>query len=1346
MALQQRVLFTALPVGADADVNGRYHLSVHVSPRLSNTLNVATALDQFPDWDDWPATIGALSWSVDFGGGDLTVPATVVSAAPSSARWTELFASNTVVRSHVQKKLDNNKKISYPNKNVEEFLRDRYTKIGLGSPDEFPHIDDLLAFDMFGPVDPALLAGSTAKGAVELELNDPNKRAVTNGAPLTNIPKDFHQLDRFHRPRNDGLGGPVPAPTLDFHAAVATVGQHPALMRLLGLVVDLVVDVPLSDLPPSPTIVAAAPAWTPATAGPGGSAVALAVRTRVVIGAGLFAATPRAMNPELVDKRLPFDDTARFSVVVPDIDGGGLKAIDFAGNLKRLKNGPNGLSIASPDRYALPSLRSAGLSVARVNRAPEFHKRMGRAAQTGDSVDAADPEPVVVDAEDITRGYRIDVRDVADERWFSLSARTGTYEFLPTGDGIPYSDESWVSAAPTAKAPALDADLYLQETLFRWGGWSLAAPRPGARLATTQADDPPVTTDADAPPPEFPMRIDRAVTPGTLPRLRFGRSYQVRARAVDLAGNSDPLNPSVEDRHASPPVRYARFEPVPTPPVLPHAPRTAGESLERVVLRSNYNADPEPGVVVARHIVPPKGEQLLAEQHGMFDTVAPGSIVDPSTYITISKYVAPTPPPGPVLQSEQGDWLRSSEGVQDPEDYDKTRYFPLDLVTLPYLPDPIARGAAFKFLNHPAQAGHLFKAPFAPEPGWPVYRPLRLVLEQPANELISQLPTYDPGTHQVLLRIGKGQELVVRLSAYLDPDDLDELGIWNWILAGGGGGLREQVTDGQHWMTTPYRELRLVHAVRQPLSLATFTTFSANKALGATAATFAGFISYSRRSTSKVDIHAAWNEFIDRGAGTGLPTPASPPPPRRALAFSVPGNRGSAGPLTIGPDRPEDRQEFGDTKHRNVTYTTVATSRFTEYFVEDEKFSVDYGGGDALVTELPTGGQGVVPGSVRVKNQVVKQANGTITGAGAYVEGKHFTVSDAGVLTIKKGPVAGGFVPQGQAVVVEFLANPVSRPSPGEQVPPRTLNILNSAAPAPPKVLYVVPTFRFSSAVFSGYRVSTRSRGGLRVYLERPWWTSGDGELLGVVLQGANVDLMPDSAQASVTRWGMDPVFESTPTTFARPALASFPSKTRTGSALTAPGVPVPVDVAGHPVGFDADRDLWYCDINVSTISYMPFIRLALARFQPDSVVGAHLSSVVVADFSQLTPDRTATVQGSGNKRTVTVVGQSYDRVGDAASPLASVRAHVEEFDSAIGGELGWRQIGNPVELDPQTKVFISHRWRGEVTIPQGTAGRPKRIVVEERERHRSGATPVFASRVVYVDAINLSGGGFSNG
>ena len=1341
MSPNQRVLFTALPNGPDPNVAGRYSLSVHISPRLTND-DVETNHLTFPDWLDWPAAVSTIGWSVAFGGGP-SVPATVVSAAPRSDLWVALFAPSTLVRSHAPTYYHERKVRSYPARNVREFIRTLYSNIAVGSPTDFPHIDDLVA--ELGRISPNDSDGSSIGGFIESTLA--NGRVVTNGEPLVAPAEDFYQLVRFHQPRvsdTDKLATPVPKPVLDFHEAVSTLGQHPPLLRLLGLAVDLQFD--LGGLPPSPSEVRVLPTWAPSPPLPEGSSTIVSVRTRCVISPSAFRARPAPLGPaELVDGRLTLEDTARFTVIQEDVDGAAMKLVDFAANLTRLKT--NGKSVASPDEYSLPSLRSGGLQVARSNRAVQFHERMGLATSASQQVDADPPGELVVNAEEITRGYRIDIRDTREGKWFSLCARTGSYRFLATGDDVAFSDEAWVTAAPTEDEAS---DLYLQETLFRWGGWSLAAPRPGGRLAITQEDDPPVTNEPPTAGADFPVLIEPKATPGSLPRLRFGRTYEVRARAVDLAGNSAALDPGNRDPHASPPVGYARFEPVQTPPVLPHGPRTEGESLERVVLRSNYNTDPEPGVV-ARHIVPPKASELMAEQHGLFDTPFPASIVDPASYPTISAYPGLTPPDGPVVQSEQGDFLLSSEGVNDPDDHQKTRYFPVELVSLPYLPDPIARGAALRFLDHPGGRNFLLKVPFTPEPAWPKHLPVRLVL-RPAPVLpLTPRPSYDPVTHQVSVPLGKGDVVHVRLSAYLERADLDKLGIWDWIVDAVGSGLAPQVVDGGHWMITPFRTLTLVHAVRQPLTEARFANLHqgvdlrSNKGLGDTFVTFDGSLNYSRKSTSRIDVVASWDDWVDHGPGDDLPdpTPATPPRARRAFPFSIPSDRPPLQPQF--PDRvplksSQDRQEFGDTKHRRVDYTTVATTRFAEYFVQRAVVIVNYKGKGSVKIPLDTGGEGIVPGSVNVKNEVVVEDDGRVTGAGTYVESTHFTVDNGlSLVEITKGPSDGGFVPEGQAVVITYLVPPLTRPAPGEAMVPVTLNILSSARPAAPKVLYVVPIFGWQGKRFppSLTNTSKRTGGGLRVYLERPWWTSGEGELLGVVLAPY---VVTEALASSVTHWGVDPVFRSTELSDPTPRLTDFPLVVEAAAGLTLPGVAEEVGVVGHEVSFDTVRELWYCDIQVETSSYFPFMRLALARFQPDSVAGVHLSPVVVTDFVQLTPDRTVSTAPAGTGRVkVTVTGPSYDRAGgDNNNNKALVRVTVEESEPAVGGDLGWVATPNSVNLDSKPPVGDNSVWSGEISIKAAKAGVRRRLLVQEFERHRTGATPVFGERLVFADTIEL--------
>src|SRR5205807_1104096 len=135
---------------------------------------------------------------------------------------------------------------------------------------------------------------------------------------------------------------------------------------------------------------------------------------------------------------------------------------------------------------------------------------------------------------DVTRGFRIDVWTSLSGHWHSLCLRDGTYRFHKDSFQRTLSDEGFVTVATSQSADGTSTDLRLPESLFRWAGWSLSAPRPGKTIgadSTAQPQENPATT-------AIPLQTFFTAKKASLPRLRFGALYQFRARAVDLAGNS----------------------------------------------------------------------------------------------------------------------------------------------------------------------------------------------------------------------------------------------------------------------------------------------------------------------------------------------------------------------------------------------------------------------------------------------------------------------------------------------------------------------------------------------------------------------------------------------------------------------------------------------------------------------------------------------------------------------------------------------------------------------------------------------------------------------------------------
>jgi hypothetical protein len=326
--------------------------------------------------------------------------------------------------------------------------------------------------------------------------------------------------------------------------------------------------------------------------------------------------------------------------------------------------------------------------------------------------------------------------------------------------------------------------------------------------------------------------------------------------------------------------------------------------------------------------------------------------------------------------------------------------------------------------------------------------------------------------------------------------------------------------------------------------------------------------------------------------------------------------------------------------------------------------------------------------------------------------------------------------------------------------------ILNSARPDSPKVLYVVPTFGWTEKS-TGVNTKERTRhgGGLRVYLDRPWYSSGAGELLGVIfLENKTFTDLDEQTKAVVTQWGADPIWLSGPATAAA-NLLNFKGHVAKGDGLTLVEPAPLVSVAGFAVEFDPVRKLWFSDIELNVgATYTPFVRLALARFQPNSVNDAHLSRVVRAEFAQLAPDRTASVAtqptATGAKINILVTGGTYRQ-----SSLTNIMAsHDEVFGGKESGRVGHAEIDvllqkrNPsLGSDPHLgwdTIFTTRleqnpqklgEWKGEVELMQPLASGEFRVLLQEYEWYRPDYQPEEAQhditpvqRIVYADAFPL--------
>jgi hypothetical protein len=259
-----------------------------------------------------------------------------------------------------------------------------------------------------------------------------------------------------------------------------------------------------------------------------------------------------------------------------------------------------------------------------------------------------------------------------------------------------------------------------------------------------------------------------------------------------------------------------------------------------------------------------------------------------------------------------------------------------------------------------------------------------------------------------------------------------------------------------------------------------------------------------------------------------------------------------------------------------------------------------------------------------------------------------------------------------------------------------------------------------------GVTNSTRRGGALRVFLGAAWHSSGDGEQLALV---------------GDPEWGFDPIHHA-------------------GSEGGGP-LPDPksIRVSGwqiYPfdVFYDKSAGLWYSDIVFRNGAYFPFVKLVLARYQPQSCPGRYLSPVVYAGFHQLLPDRVVslTYAGGGSRVSLAITGPRpsgpNNRIKYAiVVGLEEREAAREDWDP----DLGWQPAAagqQPIPDPPGSDQL----WRGHVVLTHSRDDRDRRLVIREFELFPKNdcdsgqETPGdvspelagFSPRLVYADTIPL--------
>jgi hypothetical protein len=741
-----------------------------------------------------------------------------------------------------------------------------------------------------------------------------------------------------------------------------------------------------------------------------------------------------------------------------------------------------------------------------------------------------------------------------------------------------------------------------------------------------------------------------------------------------------------------------------------------------------------------RHIAPAKTSQQLAELHGKFDEALgqkAQTVYD--TFFTLgareSRVLAEPAAPGFHLigpDAAQPVGVRETQvpaGHKTGETYGEGVYWLRDVphVDVPYLPDVFATGAAFLGLPGQAYLGQPFDGK------WPDPAPFRIrIVDGP----VGTAPTFiDTDADPRVLEVTVPQATIARvnLSSVLTEDDLNHMAIWHLLSTAKQGDLHGRARGGLHWMLTPSEELVLVHAVEKPLTDPSMHLDGGAIARAAadTFATLLGYLESHSHSTGRLDVDAIWDEPIDDVLQDGPTTTHG---------------AGHVGDFTItyeehhahtGRDDVEAgattaqvhklRHEFHDTKHRWVTYTTTATTRYREYFPPEVTSN------PSLITASTTGSKVSVPSSRRPDPPEVLYVVPTFKWSEPPLLKRLGQVPTTRRTRVGRGLRVYLDRPWYSSGADEYLGVVLRDQRPPWKTvftPKRAgdLDLLAKAGidvdtlvAAAPRLLKGVEPEKLVQVVAKAVAGGKMAKSELAVV---------GPELWNILFPLGDVDHY-------VTHWGKDPVWQS-PGPGPGPRIESFENADRWDTGLVLAELPrQTAAVAAFEPQYDPERRLWYCDIELDPgPAYSPFIRMALARYQPYSVPGLELSKVVFAEFAQVLPDRTTTVRGTDTMLHVVMQGvagynffsqfvRAQGGAGDDAIDASRfVRASVERRRATSTTDLDWQPITDPFFLDHAgaDKGGI-HRWEGRFEAPIGEDGYEYRLAVEEYELHQTDAS-----------------------
>lgn len=1152
----------------------------------------------------------------------------------------------------------------------------------------------------------------------------PILQMLAGTAPDTKASRDAL---RNLRARRVASGREAATQVLQLSKYLQLVAHHGWLLRYLGLVIDFEID--SKDLVLRPAVTQAP------VASPGVVVLCLETGWPRMNPAQDKGAAPRGLPQRggLVDLARKVDGESRFKLLQMQVHAAARKLVQMT-----VSQRSTGDSASNPTEkmFETSAQTSAGFTLvdSAASQARDNRKRPEAANKGGFKV---------LFAEDVTIGIRPDVQSLrlrenqqpVQSSWKSLTGwkiksahirsraigglLTSLADVTDMFDGVQAGD-AVVGASHRILASSSAITALSSEELFTWDGWSMAVGHPDPGSSGNQ----PAFSKL-----EVNGLIITLQASGDLPSLRVGDAYRFAARSVYVDGGGLSLDEGRRlygcegerpflGQDGSPDAfePYMRFEPLAPPDIhlgetLDYADFPQAAARKAVLSSSAMRAHVRKKEV--RWVVPPAISLEQAIALGMYDTVerrrhGPESafkgvcLTAEGRFPNVSNPVVPPDAASKARHSVTGDGsdtiFHRSAFASDP--------------IIPYLPDPWARRVIVGVFR--ASDSELLAWEYhdyyvdSDLAGWPHCQPLKFEIHRAQDRYVALPEAYGSASGHVdlikdgnamVLVVPPGEDLHVRMWHEMDERMLAQSAIVDQIsdyltanpqvglglLAGTGcaagqkttrsalisclsqwsevrhARVRAQISRGRargltnitsFGMINPSETLDVVHAVDQPVApsflwsglpseefqasffdrfvvdvparrLRTFEqTFRFRRERARSDAALAGDVEFDRATTQRLDIEVHWEDIDDDLAQPG------PSNSRKNAVVSVENvPRMLSRPKGLRGHQPNARLTPDVPEDNNLILLDGVRTRLDRKANEDlndKQLLVNFGDSRARIANL------------------------SITGLSRFS--------------------------------AEYPEDGANFKSPAGQL--QQVVCPASAPPRPVDLDYVIPQYRWLDNA-DGHRSHLREGGCFRVWLRRPWFSSGPDERLAVVcwpqenfgknfvkknVYSAILDLCkagedpPPFMERFVTRWGLDPLWKEP----AKACLGSIPAEAfrrhvcDTGSlpARTKQDACFPLvdlreciavrdQLASYESGdttvalvlyepqYDARSRRWYVDIQIDEkYAYYPFVRLALARYQRYALPGMELSDILQQEFVQLPPERRTQLQMGSKTRT----------------------------------------------------------------------------------------------------------------